>query len=163
MGEVEAEIWLFLLYGKLWRNSRIYSVLWKFYIYIYIYFNDIVYLNSKWHSSIVGDIESMPFIEALGQFSYRVGNVFHASDLPVYWLMLLSNLLLGLLQWRLRNLLWPHCLLLQALATSVWFMSAWCLFSMLLVNRYTSRHVSSGLHCVCLSEKNKIYWKNWSS
>lgn len=27
--------------------------------------------------SDAGDIESMPFIEALGQFSYRVGKVLH--------------------------------------------------------------------------------------
>lgn len=38
----------------------------------------------KWPYFNVGDIESMPFIEALGQFSYRVGNVSNTWDLIVY-------------------------------------------------------------------------------
>jgi len=38
----------------------------------------------------------MPFIEALGQFSYRVGNVCHASNLILYWFIYL-NLIIGML------------------------------------------------------------------
>lgn len=43
-------------------------------VFVFIIFFD--HFFNKYIIFIVGDIESMPFIEALGQFSYRVGNIF---------------------------------------------------------------------------------------
>lgn len=39
----------------------------------------ILLLGLRTSSPYAGDIESMPFIEALGQFSYRVGKIMHLN------------------------------------------------------------------------------------
>jgi hypothetical protein len=66
-----------------------------------------------------GDIESMPFIEALGQFSYRVGK--KTTVLPEHDKFLFIIVILQFpfsLNWYACS-----CSVLQDLETSVWFMS----------------------------------------
>lgn len=52
------------------------------YLFIYIYFDQVFLIMLNEILVLAGDIESMPFIEALGQFSYRVGkNTFYHNSL----------------------------------------------------------------------------------
>ncbi|KAF3600344.1 hypothetical protein F2Q69_00033584, partial [Brassica cretica] len=67
----------------------------------------------------IGDIESMPFIEALGQFSYRVGSenfcLIHVSLVPVLNVVgeqasLLRLVTFGVFILTMSNIMWSNCL-----------------------------------------------------
>ena len=61
----------------------------------------------------VGDIESMPYVEALRQFQFRVGRenilFFHVSLVPVLHPSLQHGSRLGALRWRARPAATPAC------------------------------------------------------
>lgn len=85
--------------------------------------------------SDAGDIESMPFIEALGQFSYRVG-----KHKELRCVVQICPLLSCQRNWSCTPIFNMFCILpwmlsTQVRATFVWYMSAWCLFWVLLVSR----------------------------
>ena len=105
-----------------------------------------------------GDIESMPFIEALGQFSYRVGKrkIFnfkwnkYANPHSISWFLTVQFIYL-------------KCF--QELGTSAWFMSVSSQFWVLLVSRYRLMNLYSVCSlgddwiylCIFLNHKGKLH------